>query len=116
MNKSDKVYDIEWDVDFDGVINTIMEWTPQSVAEVLNNISEKEWMAMNDKEKSDFVFDSVYYNGGTNHELVANIMDLPREVELPFTVNKTNPNWVDDVADYLSDEYEFTVGGFKLKD
>lgn len=110
-----KAFDIEWDVDFDGIVDTIMEWTPQSVAEVLNNISEKEWIAMNDKEKIDFVYDSVYHNG-INHELIANIMDLPREVELPFDVDKTNPNWDEEVTDYLTDEYEFSVGGFKLEE
>lgn len=73
------VKNIKWDVDYDDLLATAEE----------NGIDTDDW-------DEDVIED---------YELVAKIMDLPTEVEIPFDV---------DIDDYLSDEYGYCHNGYEV--
>ncbi len=96
-------YNIIWDVDTEELYDKFDAMTAKEAATVL----ECDYENMNDKERHDFIYDRFHHHKVDAAEFVG----LPNEVHLPKDVID-----IDDIRDYLSDEYGYCFDGFDLKE
>ena len=98
-----RVYDIEWDIDIKEIESMfIYEFLPTECADLLN-ISESQWERMYLLEKGMFV--RQYY--AKHPDQLYELLFLPDEDEIP----KMD---VDEVAQFLCDEYGYYVKSFSI--
>lgn len=97
-----KIRNIKWDIDMDDVLETIGEMTVKEVAEVLG-LPEKAYADMNNSERNDCIYDVFEHSP----EAKADLLCLPSEADIPDDA--------EEIADYLSDKYEFCVISFEIQ-
>ena len=95
-----KIRNIKWDIDIDDVLETIDEMTVEEAAEVLG-FPKDTYANINTLERD--VYDTFEHNP----EAKANLLGLPSEANIPDDTKE--------IADYLSDEYEFCVISFEIE-
>ena len=100
-----KAKNIRWDVDMEGVLESLDDLSLEETAKLLKVPYEK-YAKMSFDERDDFAEDYFRHNPGALFEFV----DLPDEVDLPEGLTDE-----DDISDWLSDEYGFCHDGFKLE-
>ena len=99
--------DIQWDVDTSDIVQNLQECRWQKAAEIVGCDAER-WAAFTDSEKEDFV-------EALGPARRAEILALPSTVEVPEDVWKRQNEDDNAISNWLSDEYEFCHGGYKLK-
>lgn len=103
-----RVIDIKWDlggVDFSDLLSSLhKEITYKEIAERFN-ISSDIFLEMSDDEK----IDAIVKEYKCNPDSLYDVLELPTEVEIPNDIEE------DDIADYLSDEYEYLVKSFEIE-
>ena len=97
-----KIRNIKWDIDMDDVLETIGEMTVKEVVEVLG-LPEKAYADMNNSERNDCIYDVFEHSP----EAKADLLCLPSEADIPDDA--------EEIADYLSDKYEFCVISFGIQ-
>lgn len=113
-----KAVGIHWDVDFEDIADTMSDMTYERGAEILG-ISADKYRAMTEEEQEEYLYQCVHHNGQINYSLVAEIMGLPEEIEIPEEECLYDDEGVldnDHIVDWLSDEYEFVVEGLDIED
>lgn len=100
------VKNIKWSIEFDDVLEMILESPVEKAAKILE-IPTQVYANMHDREISDYVYD--WYKKGGYDEIV-DILELPTEVEVPEDIME------DEIADYLTDTYDFCVEDFDMGD
>ena len=100
-----KAKNIRWDIDMEGVLESLDDLSLEEAAKLLKVPYEK-YAKMSFDERDDFAEDYFRHNPGALLELV----DLPVEVELPEDLTDE-----EDISDWLSDEYGFCHDGFELE-
>lgn len=97
-----KIRNIEWDIDIDDVLETIGEMTVKEVAEVLG-LPEDTYANMNNSERND----CIYGMFERSPKAKADLLGLPSDANIPDDT--------EEIADYLSDKYEFCVISFEIQ-
>ena len=92
-----KIRKIKWDIDIDDVLKTIDEMTVEEATKVLG-FPKDTYTNINTLERD------VYDMFERSPEAKANLLGLPSEANIPDDTKE--------IADYLSDEYEFCVISF----
>lgn len=105
MNKNQeetmmKIRNIKWDIDMDDILETIGEMTAEEVSEVLG-LPKGTYANMNTSERD--IYDMFEHSP----EAKANLLGLPSEADIPDDT--------EEIADYLSDKYEFCVISFEIE-
>ncbi len=100
------VKNIKWSIEFDDVLEMIRESPYEKAAKILE-IPTQTYINMNDRELSDYVYD-WYKKGG--YDEIRDLLELPTEVEVPEDIME------EDIADYLTDTYDFCVEDFDMGD
>lgn len=95
-----KIRKIKWDIDIDDVLKTIDEMTVEEATKVLG-FPKDTYTNINTLERD------VYDMFERSPEAKANLLGLPSEANIPDDTKE--------IADYLSDEYEFCVISFEIE-
>lgn len=97
-----KIRNIKWDIDIDDVLETIDEMTVEEAAEVLG-LPEDTYANMNTAERNDCIY-GVFKR---SPKAKADLLGLPSEVNIPDDT--------EEIADFLSDKFEFCVISFEIE-
>ena len=95
-----EIRNIKWDIDMDDILETIGEMTAEEVSEVLG-LPKGTYANMNTSERD--IYDMFEHSP----EAKANLLGLPSEADIPDDT--------EEIADYLSDKYEFCVISFEIE-
>jgi len=107
-----KATNIRWDIDFDEVYEKLDEMTYEAAAEAIG-VPAETYANMTTEERHDYAYDLFHHSPATLDEF----MGLPNEVIIPDELNKPDDEYyVDDISDWLSDEYGFCHEGFVLEE
>lgn len=99
-----KATDIKWDVDEQDLTEEVLDYaTEKEIAELLGTETHK-IHNMNKDDLYELVRDAFH----RDHNLIYEYLGLPTTVDVPKSVTK------EDVADWLSNEYEYLHDGFEL--
>lgn len=96
-----KIKNIKWDIDMEDILAVIDKMTVEKAAETLE-IPLSIYVNMNTQEIHNYTWDMFDHN----IEARADVINLPSESEIP--------EGVEDIADYLSDKYNFCVYSFEI--
>lgn len=98
-----RAVNIKWDIDIEDVIEKLDNMTAENAAEALD-IPYQEYVNMSTSEIHDYAYD-VFER---SQSIIADIMGLPEEVDIPEDVDE------EDIEDYISDEVGYTFSEYEL--
>ena len=101
-----KAIEIQWDFDMDEVFAKLDETKPAEAAEFLGVPADR-YDRMTTEERHDYAYDVFRHCPA----LLDDFMGLPYEIEIPEELTD-----IEDISDWLSDEYGFCHSGFQIKD
>ncbi len=104
-------YDISWEIDMDEVYAKLDEMTIAGAAKAIE-VPFQAYASMTTEERHDYAYD--YFR--RREAAKAEFMGLPETVDIPneFHIKDENED-MDDVTEWLSDEYGYFISGYRVK-
>jgi hypothetical protein len=101
-----KAVNILWDIDIEEAYERLDELSNEVAAQELD-IPLQTYANMTTEERHDWAYDRFHHNRVALDEF----MGLPSTIDIPEGLTE-----IDDISDWVSDEYGFCHGGFDLVD